>query len=64
MRKIGEEETTIECPQCRGEATWRFLDEAKERVEVVCSDCGLIEMSRTEFERAESDVVESNNRHD
>ena len=64
MRKIGEEESAIECPRCRGEATWRFLDEAKQQVEVVCSDCGPFEISRAEFEQAQSDIVESNNRHE
>jgi hypothetical protein len=60
-----EEEGTREvlCPRCRGEANWRFLDEAKALVEVACSDCGLFEMPRIEFEQAESDIAESNERH-
>ena len=64
MRKIGEEESPLECPRCRAEAEWRFLDEAKEVVEILCSDCGRFEMSRTRFERAESDVLESSDRRD
>jgi len=57
MRWIGEEEGPLECPQCRGEAAWRFLDEEKSLVEILCSDCGRIEMSRTEFEQAESELA-------
>lgn len=64
MRRIGEEEGPLECPQCGGEATWRFLDEERSVVEIFCSDCGRIEMSRTEFEKAESDVVEANERRE
>jgi len=64
MRRIGEEEGPLECPRCRGEAEWRFLDDAKEVVEIFCSDCGHFEMSRADFERAESDVLESSDRRD
>ena len=61
MRRNGEE-GPLECQRCRGEAAWRFLDEQKSQVEILCSDCGRFEMSRAEFEQAESDVVEANNR--
>lgn len=64
MHRIGEEEGPLECPRCRAEADWRFLDEAKEVVEILCSECGRFEMSRTEFEQAESDVVEATDRRD
>ena len=62
MRKIGEEEGQLECPRCGAEAAWRFLDEEKCQVEILCSDCGKFEMSRAEFEQAESDVVEASER--
>jgi transcription elongation factor Elf1 len=64
MRRIGEEEGPLECPRCRAEAEWRFLDETKEVVEILCSDCGRFEMSRTDFEQAESDVIEAPERRD
>jgi len=64
MRRIGEEEGPLECPRCGGEADWRFLDEAKEVVEIFCSDCGRFEMSRAEFEQAESDVLEIGERRE
>ncbi len=52
----------ILCPRCRGDATWRFLDETKNLIEVVCSDCGIFEMPRTEFEKAEADIAEPEER--
>lgn len=52
----------ILCPRCRGDATWKFLDEAKSVVEVTCCDCGSFEMTRAEFEKAESDIAEMNDR--
>ena len=64
MGRIGEEEGPLECPRCRGEAAWRFLDEEKSQVEILCTDCGSFEMTRAEFEQAESDVVEANNRRE
>ena len=64
MRRVGEEEGSLECPRCGAEADWRFLDDAKEVVEILCSDCGTFEMSRTEFEQAESDVVEAPERRE
>jgi len=64
MRKIGEEESSIECPRCGAEAEWRFLDELKETVEILCSDCGSFEISRAEFEKAEADAVEVPERHE
>lgn len=53
----------ILCPRCREEASWRFLDEDKSLVEVFCSDCGAFELSRVEFEKAESDMLEPDQRH-
>lgn len=53
----------ILCPRCRGDANWRFLDEAKSLVEVVCCDCGSFEMPRAEFEQAQSDIAEANERN-
>lgn len=64
MRRIAEEEGPLECPRCRGEAAWRFLDEEKNQVEILCADCGRFELSRTEFEQAESDVLEPGERRE
>ena len=63
--KITTEEGPPEilCPRCGGDATWRFLDEAKSVIEVVCADCGLFETPRAEFEKAEADIAEPEERH-
>jgi hypothetical protein len=65
QKHITEKEGSGEilCPRCRAEANWRFLDEDKTLVEVFCSDCGAFELSRVEFEKAESDVFELNEAH-
>lgn len=52
------------CPRCEGECNWRFLDEAKSLIEVMCLDCGRFEIPRLEFERAESDIVEPEERRE
>jgi hypothetical protein len=44
------------CGRCGGEAVWRFLDERATRVEVMCVDCGSYEMTRSEFDVAETDL--------
>lgn len=54
-KKEGEREAL--CGHCGGEATWSFLDEEESRVEVVCPDCGRLEMTREEFDLDESDIV-------
>lgn len=44
------------CVHCRGEASWRFLDDEETRVEVLCADCGRFEMARAEFDALETDM--------
>ncbi len=46
------------CPRCGGDAQWSFLDAEKTRVEVVCPDCGRIELPREEFDQAASENTE------
>jgi len=43
-------------------ANWRFVDEAKKTVEIVCPDCGKFEVAREEFERAEFDIAQAEER--
>lgn len=52
------------CPHCGAGATWRFLDETEQVVEVVCPDCGRIEVPRAEFEEAEFDIVPADERRE
>lgn len=52
------------CPRCGAEATWRFVDEMEQRVEVVCPDCGRFEMPRAEFEEAEFDIAQADERRE
>jgi predicted RNA-binding Zn-ribbon protein involved in translation (DUF1610 family) len=47
------------CSRCGAEATWRFLDEEKQFVEIVCPDCGRFEVPCAEFENAEFDIAQS-----
>jgi len=50
------------CVHCGSEANWRFLDETKQTVEIVCPDCGRFEIPRAEFEQAEFDIAQSEER--
>ncbi len=50
------------CLRCGAEATWRFLDAEEQRVEIVCPDCGRFEVSKAELERAEFEMIESEER--
>ncbi len=52
----------IACPRCRADAIGRFVDEGKSQIEVICPDCGLFELTRLEFEAAEADVAELEDR--
>jgi len=55
-------ETT--CVRCGADANWSFIDEPEQVVEIVCPDCGRFEISRAEFEQAEFDMVQSEERRD
>jgi predicted RNA-binding Zn-ribbon protein involved in translation (DUF1610 family) len=60
MRNIDKEQVSGEtpCPRCGDEADWRFPDNDKRMVEITCPDCGTFELTRADFEKAESDIVE------
>lgn len=45
------------CPACSADSVWAYLDKEGTRVEVTCPNCGRIEMSRGEFDCAESDLA-------
>jgi len=46
------------CMRCGSDAEWIFVYSDQTRVEVTCPDCGKFEMLRTEFDQAESEIVE------
>ena len=54
--ELGERDTI--CTRCGSPAEWIFTDAEKTRVEVTCPDCGKFEMLRTEFDQAESELIE------
>lgn len=45
----------IRCPSCGGNATWRFIDDAKRLGAIDCAQCGSYEMGRSELERVEAE---------
>lgn len=51
-------ERDVICARCGAEPEWSFVDREKTTVEVTCPDCGKFEMLRTEFDQAESEIVE------
>lgn len=55
-------ERDVICSRCGREAEWMFLDAEHTVVEVTCPDCGKFEMLRTEFDQAESEIVDQGER--
>lgn len=62
MRDVQRNSPDTTCVRCGSEANWRFLDEPKQTVEIVCPDCGRFEVPRAEFEQAEFDIAQSEER--
>lgn len=54
-RELGGREGV--CPRCGMDATWSYAGERQAVVEVLCPDCGRLEVPRAEFDRAESEIV-------
>jgi len=52
------------CSRCGAEANWHFLDEEEQVVEVICPDCGRFEVPRAEFEQAEFDIAQAEERRE
>jgi predicted RNA-binding Zn-ribbon protein involved in translation (DUF1610 family) len=45
------------CPRCGADAEWSFVNPEAKTVEVVCPDCGRVEMSREEFDLAQTEIA-------
>jgi hypothetical protein len=52
------------CSRCGAEANWRFLDVDKQLVEIICPECGRFELSTAEFEQAEFDIAQAEERRE
>jgi len=57
--KERDEHETL-CPRCGAEAEWTPVNRAKNRIEILCPDCGKYEFTREEFDQvaAERGLVE------
>ena len=64
MNHIQQNSPDTVCVDCGSEANWPFVDEAQQMVEIVCPDCGRFEVSRAEFEQAEFDIAQSEERRE
>jgi len=52
------------CTRCGSEANWQLLDNETQLVEIVCPDCGRFELPRAEFEQAEFDIAQADERRE
>jgi predicted RNA-binding Zn-ribbon protein involved in translation (DUF1610 family) len=52
------------CPRCGAEVSWRFVDIAKQTVQITCPDCREFEILRSEFETAEFDIAQPEERRE
>jgi len=52
------------CVRCGSEANWQFVDPSEQAVEIVCPDCGRFEISKAEFEQAEFDIAQAEERRE
>lgn len=64
MYEAETKERDTVCKRCGGEAIARFLDETQQVIEVTCPDCGRFEVPVSDFEQAESDVVQTEERRE
>ena len=46
------------CMHCGKEASWRFIDQERNVVELTCPDCGRFQVPSVDFEQAEFEIVE------
>jgi hypothetical protein len=49
------------CPRCGADAQWWFADYAKTRIEVLCQNCGRFLIPREDYDRVETERIETDN---
>lgn len=62
MNNQQQDSTETLCSHCGALADWRFIDEGKTTVQVVCPNCGKFQVPRAEFEQAEFDITDAEER--
>lgn len=62
MNNQQQDSTETLCTRCGAQASWHFTDETQQTIEIVCPDCGKFEIPRAEFERAEFDMAQPEER--
>ena len=45
------------CPRCGARGEWSLIDEKKSTVEILCPNCGSLEMTREEFDSAMNETA-------
>ena len=46
------------CAHCGADTEWSFIDEARTQVEVLCPNCGLLELTKAEFDQAAAELAQ------
>ncbi len=64
MNELQQNPSEVLCSRCGEMANWRFLDQEKQTIEIVCPDCGRFEVPRAELELAEFDIVDAAERRE
>lgn len=62
MNNQKQESNETQCFHCGGHATWHFADVEETVVQIHCPDCGRFEVPRAEFEQAEFDMAQAEER--
>jgi len=53
-----KDEHEIRCPRCGTEAEWSYAGEDRTTVEILCPNCGRMEMGREDFDQITAEHAE------
>lgn len=56
MMALARDEHETSCPRCDALAEWSYLGPEKNRVEVMCPNCGRYDFPREEFDRIQTGI--------